>query len=128
MRLVARLSLGLMAALYVAAGCAHFATPAFFVEIVPPWVPWPAAAVAISGAAEIVLGMALLPPATRRLAAWGLIALLIAVSPANVHMAVHGFWPVDAPAWMGTPSPLALWLRLPVQGLLVLWAWWYTRA
>ena len=49
------------------------------------------------------------------------------VVPANLHMAIHQVHPAHAPAWMGQPSPLALWLRLPVQGLLVLWAWWHTH-
>jgi uncharacterized membrane protein len=125
--IVKRCSLWLMAAFYVAAGIAHFLNPDFYLEIMPPYLPWHRALVAISGVAEIGLGLLLLVPATRHAAAWGVIALLIAVFPANLHMAIHHVQPAHAPAWMGQASPLALWLRLPVQGLLVWWAWWHTH-
>jgi uncharacterized membrane protein len=120
-------SLVLMAAFYVAAGVGHFVNPEFYVEIMPPWVPWHHAMVALSGVAEIAIGLLLLPRATRRAAAWSAIALLVAVFPANLHMALNQVVPAHAPAWMGTPTPAALWLRLPMQGVLVLWAWWHTR-
>jgi uncharacterized membrane protein len=106
--------------LYLAAGVNHFVSPDFYVRMMPPSLPWPRELVAISGAAEILLGALLLPAATSRLAAWGLIALLIAVFPANLQMALH---PKQFPEF----SPTALWGRLPVQGLLIVWAWWYTR-
>ena len=122
-----RVLLGLLGVFYVGAGVSHFTQTDFFVEIVPPYLPAPLTLVYVSGAAEIALGVLVLLPPTRRLAAWGLIALLIAVFPANVHMALHDVHPAHAPAWMRDPSPLALWLRLPVQGVLVAWAWWYTR-
>jgi len=112
MSIAKRTLLVLLGVFFVCAGVSHFTQTAFFVEIVPPYLPAPLALVWASGVAEIALGALVLVPATRRLAAWGLIALLIAVFPANVHM--------------GHPSALALWLRLPVQGLLVAWAWWYT--
>ena len=70
--------------------------------------------------AEIVLGTLLLMPATARLAGWGLIALLIAVFPANVHMAVN-------PDLYPATSPTALWIRLPLQGVLVALAYWFAR-
>ena len=127
MALVKRCSLGLMAAFYVAAGIAHFLNPEFYVEIMPPYLPWHRAAVFLSGLAEIALGLLLIPRATRRAAAWGVIALLAAVFPANLHMAIHQVHPVHAPAWMGTPSGAALWMRLPLQGVLMVWAWWHTR-
>jgi uncharacterized membrane protein len=127
MAILKRCSLVLMAVFYVLAGIAHFQNPEFYLEIMPPWIPWHGAMVLLSGVAEIVLGVLLLPRATRRSAAWGVIALLIAVFPANLHMALEQVQPAHAPAWMGTPSPTALWLRLPLQGVLVLWAWWHTR-
>ena len=127
MAILKRCSLYLMALFYVLAGVAHFQNPAFYMEIMPPWVPWHRAMVVLSGIAEIVLAVLLVPRATRRAAAWGVIALLVAVFPANLHMALEQLRPVHAPAWMGTPSPVALWLRLPLQGVLVLWAWWHTR-
>jgi len=72
----------------------------------------------ISGVAEIFGGFGLLIPNLRRAAGWGLIALLIAVFPANVHVALQGYMP-------GTNfPPFALWLRLPLQAVLVAWVWW----
>ena len=126
MSIAKRTLLVLLGVFFVCAGVSHFTQTAFFVEIVPPYLPAPLALVWASGVAEIALGALVLVPATRRLAAWGLIALLIAVFPANVHMALHHVQLAHAPPWMGHPSALALWLRLPVQGLLVAWAWWYT--
>ena len=76
----------------------------------------------ISGFFEILGGAGLLVPPTRRAAAWGLIALYVAVFPANVNMALHDV-PIEGrhfPAW-------ALWLRLPLQGVLIAWAWWLTQ-
>ena len=119
--------LPIMAAFYLFAGVSHFTDPEFFLQIVPPFIPWHAACVAVSGAAEIVLGGLVLVPATRRLAAWGLIALLIAVYPANLYQAVAQVPMVHRPTWMPEPTPVGLWLRLPVQFVLIAWAWWYTR-
>ncbi len=110
----------LFAAFFIFAGVSHFTNSRFFISIVPPYLPWPVALVYVSGVAEIVLGGLLVVPATAPLAGWGLIALLIAVFPANVHMAMNaGLYP--------TMSPRALWIRLPLQGVLILWAYWYTR-
>ena len=77
-----------------------------------PYLPWPVALVYISGVAEILLGTLLMLPRTSRLAGWGLIALLVAVFPANIHMALH-------PELYPTMSPRALWIRLPLQGVLI---------
>jgi uncharacterized membrane protein len=109
----------LLAAVMVTAGVLHFARPEPYVRIVPEWLPAPRALVFVSGFFEIAGGVGLLVPATRRLAAWGLVALLVAVFPANVNMAVRriGF---DGPPWV-------LWARLPLQAVLVAWAWWFTR-
>ena len=86
----------------------------------PPYLPWHLELVYISGLAEIGLGALLLLPRTTVNAAWGLVALLIAVFPANVHMTMHAeLYPFA--------SPLFLWLRLPLQGLLIAWAYSYTR-
>lgn len=117
-----------LAALFVFAGVGHFTQTAFFVEIVPAYLPAPAALVYVSGVAEIAGGVGLLVPGARRAAAWGLVALLVAVFPANVDMAVNPRPILEAPAWMGLDDPnlLALWLRLPIQALLLTWAWWYT--
>src|SRR5580692_9212259 len=83
---VARTLLGL---LFIAAGVNHFAHPGFYERIVPPPLPSPALLVVISGVAEIAGGLGVLIPATRKAAGIGLVALLIAVFPANVYMAQH---------------------------------------
>lgn len=118
-----RLLQWVMAAFYVFAGTMHFVNTDFYVRIMPAYLPSHLAFVYLSGVAEIVLGLLVVIPATTRLAAWGLIALLIAVFPANINMAVHSIsLQSGAP-----PNPLALWLRLPLQLVFIAWAWWYTR-
>lgn len=108
------------AAFFVLAGINHFINTGFYLHITPPYLPAPLALVYISGALEIILGALLVIPATTRGAAWGLIALLIAVFPANLHMAVnHVFYPEYSAA--------LLWLRLPLQGVLIAWGYWYAR-
>ena len=112
----------LLASAMVFVGVKHFTSPEPFVRIVPPLLPAPEVLVAVSGAFEILGGVGLLVPQTRRAAAFGLIALYIAVFPANIYMAVNhiplGDEPV--PAW-------ALWLRLPFQAVFIGLAWWFTR-
>ena len=117
----------LMGAFYVFAGVSHFTQPGFFRQIVPPFLPNPALVVVVSGIAEIVLGALVMVPATRRMAAWGIIALLIAVWPANFYQALYNPMLVDPPAWMPQPTQTALWIRLPLQLVLMYWAWRYTR-
>jgi uncharacterized membrane protein len=115
-------ALFLLTAFFVFAGVSHFTNPEFFTAIVPPWLPAPLALVYVSGVAEIAGGLGVLPPQTRRLAGFGLIALLVAVYPANLHMALEP----DAFVAQGTPL-WALYLRLPFQFLFIAWAWWATR-
>ncbi len=108
-----------LAVFFVVAGANHFVNSAFYVKIMPPYLPWHLALVYVSGAFEIALGALLLWPAWSRLAAWGLIALLLAVFPANLHMALNtDLFP--------EVSPVLLWLRLPLQGVLIAWAWRYS--
>jgi uncharacterized membrane protein len=102
-----------LAALFLCSGTLHFVAPGVFVRIVPPILPWPGALVAISGAAEIAGAVGLLTVRWRRLAACGLTALLIAVFPANVYMAMQRMM---FPEWV-------LWARLPLQFLLIWWVW-----
>ncbi|GAA4019204.1 DoxX family protein [Hymenobacter fastidiosus] len=106
-----------LALFFIGTGILHFVAPATFLRIVPPYLPAPGLLVYLSGAAEIAGGLGLLLPATRRWASWGLIVLLAAVFPANVYMLqTHG---------AGLPVPLwALWLRLPLQLVLIGWVWW----
>jgi len=110
---------------YVVAGVLHFLVPELYVQIVPPFLPAPLALVYLSGLAEVAVGIGLLVPQTRRYAAWGTIALLVAVFPANVYMATSGVVVEGFPGG-GDPSAAVRWGRLPLQGLLLLWAYWYT--
>lgn len=105
---------------FIAAGANHFVNPKFYLNIMPPYLPWHYALVIISGVTEVVLGIGLLIPQTSQYAAWGLILLLIAVLPANIHMAMN-------PELYPAIPQIALWIRLPLQALLVLWAYYYTR-
>jgi uncharacterized membrane protein len=106
---------------FILAGLNHFRDPAFYVNIMPPYLPWHGELVAISGVAEVVLGVMMLFRRWAALAGWGLIALLVAVFPANLHMAMH-------PELYPSIPPVVLWLRLPLQGVLIAWAYFYTRS
>ncbi len=89
--------------------------------MMPPRLPWPGAMNMVSGAAEVLGGIGLLVPVTRRAAGWGLIALLVAVFPANVHVAMQGKMPgFDF-------SPVVLWARLPFQAVFAVAVWWAAR-
>lgn len=112
----------ILAVVMVAAGVNHFISPAPYVAMMPAVLPAPLALVYISGIAEIAGGLGLIPRATRKLAAWGLIALFIAVLPANINMAVN-----ELPLGTQTVPTWALWARLPLQIVLIAWAYWFTR-
>ncbi len=86
----------------------------------PPWLPWHYPLIYISGMGEIVLGILLLPGVTRRWAAWGIIILLVAVFPANIQMMLNYRQAHDPHLWIAV-------LRLPLQPLLVWWAWQFTK-
>ncbi|WP_249069959.1 DoxX family protein [Argonema antarcticum] len=106
----------------VTIGVLHFVRPDPFVKIVPPQLPYPLELVYISGFFEILGGVGLLIPFVSRAAAWGLIALFIAVFPANINQAVNNI------AIEGIPhNQLLYWGRLPFQAVLIAWAWWFTR-
>lgn len=113
-------SLGFIAVIFVTAGIFHFVKPAAFVRVVPPFLPNPLALVYISGVAEILGGIGVLIPSMRAWAGIGLIALLVAVFPANIYMTL-----APNTAGMGF-APLWLWLRLPAQLVLISWVWWAT--
>lgn len=100
-------------------GALHFVQPGPFVTMIPAGLPAPLALVYISGVAEIAGGVGLFVPRLRRAASWGLIALYIAVFPANVNMAVH-----ELPLGDQRISTFALWARLPLQLVFIAWAWW----
>ena len=107
-----------LAIFMIGAGTMHFANPAFFLKIVPPYLPLHKELVLVSGIFEVLLGVLLLVPKTSRLAAWGIVALLIAVFPANIYL----FQNQD----LMPASPVVHLLRLPLQGVFTLWAYWHT--
>ena len=108
-----------LAIFMVGAGVMHFVNPGFFLKIMPPYLPLHKELVLVSGVFEVLLGVLLLVPACSRWAAWGIIALLIAVFPANPHVFQNQEL-IPAP-------PLVHLIRLPLQGVFILWAYWYTR-
>jgi uncharacterized membrane protein len=111
----------------VVMGVLHFVIDDIFAQIVPPWLPSPYALVWISGVFEIALGLGLTMQRTRRLAGFGLVALFVAVFPANIYMAVSDLHLHGLPAGYSQPSALALWLRLPLQIVLIAWALWVSK-
>lgn len=120
MRILKSILKYLLAIFFVFAGLNHFRDPDFYLKMMPPYLPWHLLLVYSSGFLEAVLGIMLLIPKCRRIGAWGIIALLIAVFPANIHMAMNAELYTEF-------SPTALWVRLPLQAVLVAWAYWYTR-
>jgi uncharacterized membrane protein len=101
---------------FIFAGVMHFVIPKVYRRIMPPYIPAPTAMVYASGVAEIAGGAALMRPSSRRWGAWWLIATLIAVFPANVHMALN---PDDYPDIPG--GAVSLWARLPFQAVFIAW-------
>ncbi|MGH2517429.1 MAG: DoxX family protein, partial [Ktedonobacterales bacterium] len=104
-----------MSAIFVIAGGVHLVRPAIYLPIMPPALPRPLDLIYISGVCEILGGIGLLVPRARPAATYGLIALLIAVFPANVQMALNGFAQSSTPAWVRA----ALLARLPLQAVLI---------
>ena len=119
MKRIKLISKYLLAIFMIGAGTMHFVNPEFFLKIVPPYLPFHKELVLVSGVCEILLGVLLLIPKCSHLAAWGIIALLIAVFPANIYL----FQNQD----LMPASPLVHFLRLPLQGVFILWAYWHTR-
>lgn len=117
-KLISRLVLAIF---FIGAGILHFAIAPVYVKIMPPYLPAHLELVYISGVFEILGGIGILIPPVQVLAGYGLVALMVAVFPANINMVVNyeqiGF---------DVPLPL-LWLRLPLQGLLIYWIWWSTE-
>ncbi len=119
MKMVFRVVLALF---MMGAGVMHFANPDFFVLMVPKMLPEPLWITWISGVCELLLGAAVLWPRTRSSAGLALIALYVAVFPANLNMALH---PMETGA--AAMPPWALWLRLPFQAVFIGLAWWVSR-
>lgn len=111
------LSLYAVAVLFVGTGVAHVLWPSVFVRIMPPYLPRPLLLIYLSGIAEVIGGLGVLVPALRVYAGWGLLLLLCAVFPVHVYMARHPEVFSDIPLW-------ALYLRLPLQFVLMAWVYW----
>jgi uncharacterized membrane protein len=109
----------LLSIFMIVGGLMHFIRTDLYLKIMPPYIPLHLAAVYVSGAMEILLGVLLLVPRFSTLAAWGLIALYIAVFPANIYLYQHQEL-LPAP-------PLLHLLRLPLQAIFILWAYWHTK-
>ena len=108
-------SLILMGGFYIYAGFSHFRVPKFFLKITPKWVPYPEQVNILVGVIEVALGAGLFFAATRHYAAWGIIALLIAVFPANVYHFQKSL--------KKKKHVIPTLIRLPVQLLLIYWAY-----
>ncbi len=110
----------IMAFLYIVAGINHFRVPVLYQKIIPTYLPNPSLLNILCGIIEIVLGISLLIPAISQLAAWGIILLLLAVFPTHIFMLTNPKASMGLPKWV-------LYLRLPLQVLLIFWAYSYTR-
>jgi uncharacterized membrane protein len=121
-RTLARWLLGLA---FFAAGIPHFTQPESYLPMMPPYLPWHRELIFVSGTCEILGGLGVLWPNQKiqRAAGLGLIALLAAIFPANLHMALN-----DAPMLGRHFSAVVRWGRLPLQFALMAWAWWATRS
>lgn len=114
MRSLARTILGIA---FIVAGLNHFWNPKFYRAIMPPYIPEHGLMVEVSGYAEVILGAMVFIPRWARVTRWGLIALLIAIFPANLHMALNPQQYPQIPHWI-------LWARLPLQPLMMAWVYW----
>ena len=121
LKMISRWLLGILVLIF--GGINHFRSPEFYMPMMPPYLPWHLELIYVSAVAEIGLGLALLVPRFSKLAAWGIMALLLAVLPANIHVALH-----DIPIG-GAEEGLGIWnwVRCAFQFPLIAWAWWYTR-
>lgn len=115
-----KIALILLAIFFVGAGSNHFLNSDFYVQIMPPYLPAHLELVYLSGVFEVAGGVAVLFSSLRSLAGWGLVLLLLAVYPANIHMALH-------PELFPSIAPIVLYIRLPLQFVLIAWAYWATR-
>jgi uncharacterized membrane protein len=123
MKILLKISLIVLSFLFILAGFNHFRNPEPYLSLIPPYVPYPQLMNYLSGIVEIILGATLLFNYSRKTAAWGIIILMIAFVPAHIYMIQK------APFMMGTTliTPAIAWIRLPLQALLILWAYIHTK-
>ncbi len=124
MRILKNISLVILVTGYTFAGINHFWHPEGYISIIPPYIPYPVMINILAGAFEIVFALMLIWPITRKWAVYGIILMLAAFLPVHIDMALH------APLKLGniTVTPLAAWLRIGFQPVLMLWAWWHAKA
>ena len=120
MKIVKTILKYILAVAFIFAGTNHFINAPFYLRMMPPVLPAHLFLVYLSGVFEILFGILLAIPRFSRFAAWLIIALLIAVFPANIYMAMN-------PQLFPEISPTALYIRLPLQLILIAWAFWFTR-
>nr|WP_294944182.1 DoxX family membrane protein [uncultured Mucilaginibacter sp.] len=121
---IKKISVVILVIFYFIAGGNHFYNPQSYYHIIPKYLPYPVALNILAGIFEILFALMLVFPKTRRLAAYGIILMLLAFLPVHIQMVI------DAPVMLGTLTvgPLVAWIRLLVlQPLLILWAWWHAR-
>ena len=116
--MVRKISLIILALSFTLAGAYHFISPASYLPLMPNYLPWHLELIYLSGAAEMLGGIGICFPKSRRLAGWWLIALLVAVFPANLHMLMNHepLGGMNVPEWI-------LWARLPLQVVLIGWVY-----
>ena len=123
MKLFKNLTIFITAGFYINVGVKHFTEPMWFMYIMPPYIPFHLELVYLSGFIEIILGLLLVFPSKRKIAAYGLILLLIAVYPANIYLALN-----EIPQkQIDISSFAASWVRLPLQFVLIGLAYWHSK-
>ncbi len=108
---------------YTLAGINHFRVPEFYIAIIPQYIPYPEFMNAAAGVFEIIFGVGLAFSITRKYAAWGIVLMLIAFLPVHINMVMHKPFSVGG----AVVSPVLAWVRLALQPVLIIWAWWHTR-
>lgn len=123
MKNLLKISKIVLSLLFILAGINHFRSPEPYLSLIPLYVPYPTLMNYLSGIIEIILGVALLFKYSQKTAAWGIIFLMIAFIPAHIYMIQK------APFTMGAAliTPAIAWIRLPLQGILIVWAYIYTK-
>jgi uncharacterized membrane protein len=123
MKSLKKISLLILIFGYLYAGVNHFLNPVGYIRIIPHYIPLPKLVNYLSGMFEILFGLLLIAKISRPIGAIGICLLLIAFLPVHIQMII------DAPFKLGTftVSPLVAWIRLALQPLLILWAWWYVK-
>lgn len=115
-----KVSLYLLATLFILGGINHFINPDFYFKMMPHYFPFPLFLVFVSGIVEILLGVMLLFDQFKKVAAWGIIILLFAFMPVHINMIIH------ADQWLEVPIAF-LYVRIALQFLLMAWAYQYTK-